>query len=361
MKYRSLRKVTIAFMLTIIALGGLTACNLFGQPPTPVPTATPPPPTETPLPVLPTLTPTPTPLPPTATPTMASPTLTPTPAPLAATPTSAPAEPTKPPAPAAGGSDTKAAASGETKGVAYVVKEVVVMGNAVENGSFEEGFQDNGVGEGWTGFDNDGVATYTWLEELQPVHVSHGERAQLMQLTGAGQPNRYIGLYQTVEVMAGETYTLSIHGLIRSSDAGDANRPYGHRMQWGIDYQGNQDWRTVEEWIDTGWNDIPLDKQDPTMNYISLPILAETDKLTLFVRGWTKWPTQSIANFYLDGVFLKGPVGVEETKEVVTTVGGAGESMPTTGSAVAWVPLVGTLFVTGLALWEVRKASRRAE
>ena len=361
MKYRSLRKVTIAFMLTIIALGGLTACNLFGQPPTPVPTATPPPPTETPLPVLPTLTPTPTPLPPTATPTMASPTLTPTPAPPAVTPTSAPAEPTKPPAPAAGGSDTKAAASGETKGVAYVVKEVVVMGNAVENGSFEEGFQDNGVGKSWTGFDNDGVGKFTWLEELQPVHVSHGERAQLMQLTGAGEPNRYIGVYQTVEVMAGDTYTLSIHGLIRSSDAGDPNRPYGHRMQWGIDYQGNQDWRAVEEWIDTGWNDIPLDKQDPTMNYISLPILAETDKLTLFVRGWTKWPTQSIANFYLDGVFLKGPVGVEETTEVVTTGAGAGESMPTTGSAVAWVPLVGTLFVTGLALWEVRKASRRAE
>ncbi len=362
MTVRSLRTLFIAFMLTIIVLGGLTACNLFGQAPTPVPTATPPPPTETPLPVLPTLTPTPTPLPPTSTPppptptpTASGPTLTPTTAPP--TPTSVPAEPAKAP-PAVGGSDTDTAGSGQTKGVAYVVKEVIVMGNAVENGSFEGGFQDNGVGKSWTGFDNGGVATYTWLEELQAVHVSHGERAQLMQLTGAGQPDRYIGVYQTVEVQAGETYTLALHGLIRSSDAGDPNRPYGHRIQWGIDYQGGQDWRAVEEWWDTGWNDIPLDKQDPTMNYIQLPIVAETDKLTLFVRGWTKWPTQSIANFYLDGVFLQGAVGVEEKREVVTTGAGTGESMPTTGSAAAWVPLVGALFLTGVALYEVRKASR---
>jgi hypothetical protein len=33
--------------------------------------------------------------------------------------------------------------------------------------------------------------------------------------------------------------------------------------------------------------------------------------------------------------------------------------MPTTGGAAAWVPIVGTLFVTGVALWEVRKASRK--
>ena len=355
---RTLRALFIGLVLAISALGGLTACNLFGQAPTAVPTATPLPPTETPLPVLPTLTPTPTPLPPTPTPppptptpTASEPTLTPT-----AAPTSVPAEPTKA-APAVGGSEAEATGSGQTKGVAYVVKEVVVMGDAIKNGSFEEGFQDNGVGLSWTGFDNDGVATYIWLEELQAVHVSHGERAQLMQLTGAGQPDRYMGLYQTVEVQAGETYTLALHGLIRSSDAGDPNRPYGHRMQWGIDYQGGQDWRAVEEWVDTGWNDIPLDKQDPTMNYVQLPIVAETDQVTLFVRGWTKWPTQSIASFYLDGVFLQGPVGVEKRTEVVTTAAGAGEGMPTTGSAGAWVPVVGALFLTGLALFEVRKAS----
>jgi hypothetical protein len=356
MTLRSVRTLFIAMiMLTIIALGGLTACNVFGQAPTLVPAATPPPPTETPLPLLPTFTPTPTPLPPTPTP--LPPTPTPTASETTATPTTIAPTPTEEP-PAVGGSDTEIAGSGETKAVAYAVREVVIVGDAIENGSFEDGFQDNGVGESWTGFDNGGVATYTWLEELQAVHVSHGERAQLMQLTGAGQPDRYMGVYQTVEVRAGETYTLSLHGLIRSSDAGDSNRPYGHRMQWGIDYQGSQDWRAVGEWVDTGWNDIPLDKQDPTMNYIQLPIVAETDKLTLFVRGWTKWPTQSIANFYLDGVFLHGPVGVEEKREVVTTDWGAGESMPTTGGGAAWVPLVGALFVGGVALYEVRKASR---
>lgn len=359
MPVRSLRMLFIVLTLTIVALGGLTGCNLFGQAPTAAPTTIPPPPTETPLPVLPTLTPTPTPLPPTATPTptrvVGEATLTPTTAP--ATSTGASAEPTKAP-PAVGGSDTQAAGSGGAKGVAFVVKQVVVMGDAIQNGSFEDGFQDNGVGNGWTGFDNDGVAMYTWLEELQAVHVSHGERAQLMQLTGAGQPDRYMGVFQTVEVQAGETYTLTLHGLIRSSDAGDPNRPYGHRMQWGIDYQGGQDWRAVEEWVDTGWNDIPLDQQDPAINYVQLPIVAQTDRLTLYVRGWTKWPTQSIANFYVDGVSLQGAVGVEERREAVTTGAGGGEGMPTTGSAAAWVPFAGALFLAGVALLEVRRASR---
>jgi hypothetical protein len=352
MSRRSLRKVCVALILMIVALGGLAACSMFGQQ-APAPTATLPPPTETPLPVLPTFTPTPTPVPPTATPVVSNPTLTPT----SVVPTATPAAP-----PAVGGADTGSSASTGNTGVSYVVKEVVVTGNAAVNGSFEEGFQDNGVALSWMSFDNDGVAKYTWQEEQQPIHVSHGERAQLMQLTGAGEPNRYMGIYQTMDVMAGETYTLSIHGLIRSSDAGDSNRPYGHRIEWGIDYQGGQNWQAVGEWFDTGWNDIPLDKQDPTMNYISLPILAESDKLTLFIRGWTKWPTQSIANFYVDGIFLKGPVGVEETKEVVTTSGsgsGTTTSMPTTGGAAAWIPLAGTLFIGGLALWEVRRASRK--
>ena len=54
------------------------------------------------------------------------------------------------------------------------------MGDVIVNGSFEDGFQENGVGQGWTPFDNGGVGKRTSLEELQPMHISHDSRAQLM-------------------------------------------------------------------------------------------------------------------------------------------------------------------------------------
>jgi hypothetical protein len=348
---RTRRKTWTAAALLLIAMGGLTACNLFGNQATPLPTE-PPPPTETPLPALPTLTPTPTTVVlPTPTPTKvveatsANPTLTPT--------TQAPAKTEESAADAPDG--------GAPQAVSYTIQKAPAMGDAIVNGSFEDGFAENGVGLGWTAFDNGGVGLRTYLEELQPSHVSHDDRAQLMQLTGVGNVDRYIGIYQTVDVMAGETYTLSLHGIIRTSDADDDNVHYGHRLQWAIDYEGKGDWREIKEWFDTGWNDIPLDQDGPTMNTISLPIEAESDQLTLFIRGWTKWPTQPIAKFYVDGVFLLGQVAGEETVvKVAPAAEGSAEGMPTTGSAAAWLPIAGVLFIIGFALWEIRKVRKPA-
>ena len=345
MSGRTQRKIWYAIALVLLASGGLSGCNLFGPQAAGPATATmPPPPTETPLPALPTLTPTPTAevLPsPTATkvvPDAGQPTLTPT--------TESPAE--------VGGSQPEEQPAGGEQQVSYVVRTVPIVGDTIVNGSFEEGFDENGVGKGWQTFDNGGVGKRTYMPELDPMNVSHGEQAQLMQLTGAGNVDRYMGIYQTVTVIPGETYTLTMHGLIRSSEAGNINTPFGHRIQWGVDYEGRGYWPAVEEWSDTGWNDIKLDDRNPTMNYITLPIEAQTDKLTLFIRAWTKWPTQPIAKFYIDGVSLTGPVaGEEEVIRVVTTKGE--EGMPTTGGSAIWLPLAGVILVIGFALWEVRK------
>jgi len=346
---RTQRKIWYAIALVLLATGGLTGCNLFGQQAAVPETATlPPPPTETPLPSLPTLTPTPTTeaLPsPTATKVVstdpAKPTLTPT--------TESPAE--------VGGSQPEeqpASSEGGAQQVSYVVRTVSVVGDTIVNGSFEEGFDENGVGTGWQAFDNGGVGKRTYMPELDPMHVSHGEQAQLMQLTGAGNVDRYMGIYQTVTVIPGETYTLTMHGLIRSSDADDSNTPFGHRIEWGVDYEGRGYWPVVEEWSDTGWNDITLKDRSPIINYITLPIEAQTDKLTLFIRAWTKWPTQPIAKFYVDGVSLTGPIaGEEEVIRVVTTKGE--EGMPTTGGSAIWLPIAGVILVIGFALWEVRR------
>jgi LPXTG-motif cell wall-anchored protein len=67
-----------------------------------------------------------------------------------------------------------------------------------------------------------------------------------------------------------------------------------------------------------------------------------TDKITLFVRGWSKWAFfQSEAKFYVDGIFLQGAMPAE--------------GMPSTGGTAIWVPIVGLLVVVGLGIWQLRK------
>jgi hypothetical protein len=239
------------------------------------------------------------------------------------------------------------------------------MGDVIQNGSFEDGFQESGVAQEWTSFDN-GDAVYAWVDDSQAMHVSHDAHAQLMRIMGPSKPDRYVGIYQTVDVVAGEIYTLTLHGLIRSSTAEDHKVPYGHRLQWAIDYEGGTNWREMTqdwaEWTDPGWNDIGLKAKEPTMNAYVYQITPETDKLTLFIRGWTKWPIiTSEAKFYVDGVSLQGLVPGEETVvKVASSGGGSGsESMPTTGGTAVWIPVVGVVFILGFAIWEIRKVWAR--
>jgi hypothetical protein len=196
------------------------------------------------------------------------------------------------------------------------------------------------------------------MQDLHDEHASHGPSSQALEISGAGQVDRYIGIYQTVEVIAGETYTLTLHGLLRSSTADDEKVPYGHRMQYGIDYYGGNNWFQVQEWIDPGWNEVSFEADYPTVNAYSLPITAQTDKLTIFIRGWAKWPIQSLARYYVDGVSLKGPIPGEETV-VRVAASGQQEGMPTTGSAAIWVPIVGGILLIGIAVWEMRKVWMR--
>lgn len=336
---------------TLALILGITACIPFGsgQKTEPTPTQMPPP-TETSMPAQPTFTPTPTLVveEPTATPVAEGneekPTLTPTPPP--------PEQPTSPPV---GGKEPVVVP------VTYKVTAVPKKGNVLQNSSFEDGFDENGVGTGWSTFDNAG-AVYAWERDIQHIHVVDGQFAQVMRVMGPGEPDRFVGIYQTVNVIAGETYTLTMHGVIHASTAGRQQTPYGHRVQWAVDHEGRGYWPALDEWTDwteTGWNDVELEEENPTMNSFFEYIVPETDTITLFIRGWSKWPIiHSEAKYFLDGISLMGPVPGEE--EVVTVMKDAGdgtidEEMPTTGGVGTWIPIAGVILVLGFAFWEIRK------
>ena len=338
-------------LTALVLVLALLACSPFGKVKgaATLPTETPPP-TETPLPVLPTYTHTVVPPTPTATSVPATPVKAQAQATATPTPTSPPPTPTK-------SSQPVLTAPPAAKKV-----QVPTFGNVIQNGGFEGGFSAQGVATGWTAFSND-HAVFAWVDETRPEHVSHEAHAQLMQIMGPGQADRFVGIYQTVDVVAGQTYTLTLHGLIRSSTAERSETPYGHRLQWAIDESEPTNWPAVNQewamWTDPGWNDVKLDADNPPMNAYVFQVTPKTSRITLYVRGWTKWSIlSSEAKFYVDGISLVGPIPGQETTAEEAPVGGGNVSaltMPTTGGTGIWVPLAGGIAVLCLAAWETWK------
>ena len=210
-------------------------------------------------------------------------------------------------------------------------------GDAIANGGFEQGFDEFGVGKSWKGFDYV-AGVYGWSDETWPGLTWNGQHAQMMRITFTSEPDQYLGIQQTVAVVKGESYELTLHGLIRSAEGSAQNSRWGYRIQWGIDPKGRDSWEVVQEWYDTGWDDQPLDATSYTINEYKATIIPTEDTLTLFIRGWRKWGTQDReVDFVIDGVSLVGPIP-----------GNPPSNLPTTGASIPTVVWSGPLAAFGL-------------
>jgi len=203
-------------------------------------------------------------------------------------------------------------------GIIYLPKPVFSQGddsniqNLIVNGGFEGGFQqDFGVGYGWGGFSN-GNAVVGWNFDDWDAVVAEGAYAQRIEITDALDLNRYAGIYQTVNVVPGEQYKLTINGLIRSEEGDVSLSDYGYRMQYAVDYDGGIAWELVpeSEWKELPWDEQPLSTSaDSQYQYgtYETTITARGDQLTLFVRGWKKWLNNGSGIFDLDEISIVGP------------------------------------------------------
>jgi hypothetical protein len=273
------------------------------------------------------------------------------------TPTPVTLPPTYTPTPSAVETQVPATATITTTATVAVTKAPTatsepVIGELLVNGDFEEPFTAQGTGTGWEKFDNGGGAQFFWGDNDWLPAVSHGEHSQSMKLSNIAEADRYIGIHQTVSVVPGQTYTLTVQGLIRSTEANDGS--YGHRMQWGIDSQGGTDWAAVGAWSDLGWDDQAIDLSSPTIGTYTTTLTSETESLTLFVRGWSKWPVMhSRSEFFVDNVSL---TGLMSSTAVGTGAEGeeAAQMPPTGGDRGTWIPFVGAAIILLIALWEAR-------
>jgi hypothetical protein len=237
-------------------------------------------------------------------------------------------------------------------GIAQISEPVI--SERVRNGSFEAGFKDQRVGLGWTPFDN-GSAVFEFMDETWSPAVFDGQHAQRIQVREASQPDRYAGIYQTVSVVPGETYDLSLHGQIRSGYGDVKISEYGYRIELGIDYSGGQDWTAVDDWINLPWDEQRFDSDFLFFYDYIIPIVATGPRLTIFIRTWNKWPDPGRVEYTLDDISLMGPTPSEEIafNEPLPATGGGPLSVNALVRTVFSVVVL-CLLVAG-AIWQVRR------
>ncbi len=190
-------------------------------------------------------------------------------------------------------------------------------GERLSNGSFEEGFDGNGVGTNWVGFNNGGSAFYHFQNDLSPAFNYDGKHSQLIEVSTMNyfvtEPERYAGIYQTVSVVAGTQYTLTLHGMLRVLPNDPDMNNWAYIVQWGIDPNGGNDWGSVA-WKDVPWqNTYDWQKPGPISDFTTT-LTAPSNKITLFVRALKKFPTYSRDLFVnLDAISLTGQLPTDST------------------------------------------------
>ena len=194
---------------------------------------------------------------------------------------------------------------------------IQLAGGATErlvNGNFEGGFYATPVGfvgNHWKWFHNGGAIKYGFYDDNWPPIVYDGQHSQLIELNtfdyAGSDADRYAGIYQTVAVVPGETYDLSLHGMLRALEDDPDRSCCNYRVEVGLDYNGGQDWAAVTEWIELPWNTVHPRLTPGSMESYATSVKTTSNRLTVFVRVWKKWGTaRRELDVNLDAISLKG-------------------------------------------------------
>ncbi|MBN1995448.1 MAG: hypothetical protein JW953_22360 [Anaerolineae bacterium] len=232
----------------------------------------------------------------------------------------------------------------------------------LKNGDFEEGFDAQGVALEWQNFQTDSVAVNFSRETAIP-YIKSGSAAQRITLAQATQPNRYAGIFQQVNIVPNEPYSVTLHGQIRTGFADVNQSSYGYRMQYAVDHSGDDNWQNIPEtdWIELPWDEQLLNSAEVKFLEYATTITSTSEQITLFVRAWNKWADPGEVQYTLDDLSLVGPsprVGSPETEEALidqplpTT--GEGDSANFIGSGPFWGALLVLLLLAAGAIYRAK-------
>lgn len=231
----------------------------------------------------------------------------------------------------------------------------VVVADLLYNNTFALGAQENGVAMGWSNFSNS-HAEFSYRADDWPSVSDVPGAGQTMRIRNAELPDRYLGIYQTVNVIPGRVYTFSIAGLMRTNVGDVQHTDFGYRMEVGFDTLGGRNYKRVPEWFELPWDEQLRVQDSYRIDVFATTVEAETEKLTVFVRAWKKWADAGEGAYDVTRVSLVGPA-VARADGSVQALG-----MPVTGlgEATLWqqiriaITLVLLAVLVGGALWRLR-------
>jgi hypothetical protein len=227
----------------------------------------------------------------------------------------------------------------------------VKIRNLLRNGNFEEGFQPNELGKYWEGFHN-GSAQFSYHIDDWTLVVPEGKKAQLIEIKNAQLSDRYLGIYQTANVIPGQVYTFSMRGLVRTNTGDVEKTSYGYRLEVGFDLSGAQDWKGVEDWVELLWDEQLRVQDSFRFDVYSTTLTAESDQLTVFVRAWKKWADSGEGDYDVDDIQLVGPAPLTTPSPAIPVTGSAPGTIWDNVRVWATVALLLLLFAG--ALWRLR-------
>ena len=213
-------------------------------------------------------------------------------------------------------------------GIVSTLAGSLTNGELLKNGDFEQGFRAvencGMVGVDWGCFNTGGIGEYGFYDDQWERVVATGSHAQLIEINTkqeGGDQNRTAGIYQVVDVVPGETYTLSFKGMIRANDADSGGDPWRYVMLLGFSQNGGSDWADAQvQEVDVG----PIqDRVNPGSYYnAKVTVTAEGNKLTVFIAGRMKWGDwYKEVNFDIDSVSMKGPAPAAAQPQATPAVG----------------------------------------
>ena len=221
-------------------------------------------------------------------------------------------------------------------------------GNVLKNGSVEDEFV-YGVGKYWSTFSNGGHVSYGYHDDTWDKVVYDGEHSELLEIhtkaVGGSDRDRYFGILQTADVVPGSRYMFSFYGLVRSTEGSELRSRWNYRVQVGFDYAGGSDPDAVTEWVQMDWPETYRLSPGSFQSYAH-GVTATSDKLTVFIRVWKKFPTVGEeANINIDAVSLVGPTPGTETPPMLPKTG-AGYLFSIAGLGLAGIAIT----LTGMRL-----------
>ena len=215
------------------------------------------------------------------------------------------------------------------------------VNNQIKNGNFESGFypvyelgfEAPDVGQvplDWQWFKNDAFGKYSIYNNEgfglicpeDPDRRTVGKNSLSIHMQSTDQQDARLGVFQTVDVVKGQAYRFSISGTVQSMQGSPSGSKDSHKVELLFDHSGGDDWRAIpnEKWTRLPWSEYKLEfatsgPNDPDIAMIEeyeTIVEARSDKLTIFLAAWRKWPDYRSVRFTFDCISL---VPLEDSAE----------------------------------------------